>query len=242
MELQLTLVALIAGVLTVLAPCILPVLPVVVGRSATSTKDRIRPLVITGSLMLSVVATTLIIRASVLSVGFRAEDLQPVAGVILMAVGLFTLFPEIWEYISLKLKLSTESNRLLARFAGRSGLAGDGLIGASLGPVFTSCSPTFAVIIGLVLTGEVTAGALYLTVYTLGLGATMLAVAYAGQSLIHKLQWAVNPHGAFRRILGILFLLLGLAIFTGYIKDAETWLLENGFYDPIAEFENDLRN
>ena len=242
MEIEFLIASLVAGILTSLAPCIVPVLPIILGGSA-GHKSKTRPLVIIGSLGVSIVVFTLLVRASANAFGISQDTLTNISGGILIAFGIFTIFPQIWDWISLKLNFSTSSNKLMGKFAKKGGFAGDALLGASLGPVFTSCSPTYAAILALVISGEISYGVatVYLIVYALGLAMILLLIAFAGQKAVKKLGWATDPHGWFKRIVGIAFLLIGLAIVTGIDKDIESWLLEQGFYEPFAEFENSIR-
>ncbi len=239
-EISFLVAATIAGVLTILAPCIVPVLPIVLGGSV-GHKSRIRPLVIIGSLMLSIIVFTLTLKVITTSLGLTLRQLQITAGWILVVFGFLTIFPTIWEQISLKLGLSKNSNVMMGKFLQRGDTVGDALVGASLGPVFTSCSPTYAVIVGLVLSGDsLGVATIYLVAYAAGLGLMLLLIAIAGQRLVSKLGWATNPTGNFKRLIGVLFLIVGLSIVTGFDKQIETWLLEQGFYEPIAEFESTL--
>ena len=242
MEIEFLIASLVAGMLTSLAPCIVPVLPIILGGSA-GHKSAKKPLIIVGSLGVSIVIFTLLVRASANAFGISQAVLTNISGAILVAFGIFTIFPEVWDRISLKLNLSTGSNRLMGKFAKKGGWVGDSLLGASLGPVFTSCSPTYAAILALVISGEISYGVatVYLIVYALGLAMILLLIAFAGQKAVKKLGWATNPHGWFKRIVGIAFLLIGLSILTGFDKTIETWLLEQGFYEPFAEFENNIR-
>ncbi len=243
MEIEFLVASAVAGILTILAPCIVPVLPIILGGTAGEERSRLKPFVITGSLALSIVVFTLLVRASANAFGISQGVLTNISGAILIAFGVFTIFPEIWDTISLKLNLSTSSNKLMGKYARGGGIGSDALLGASLGPVFTSCSPTYAAILALVISGEIGYGVatVYLIVYALGLAMMLLLIAFAGQRIVKRLGWATNPKGWFKRIVGVAFLLIGLAIVTGVDKDIETWLLEQGFYEPFAEFENNIR-
>ncbi len=242
MEIEFLIASLVAGVLTILAPCIMPVLPIILGSSA-GDKSRTKPLIITGSLAVSIIVFTLLIRASANAFDISQGTLTNISGGILIAFGIFTIFPEVWDKISLKLNLGTSSNKLLGKSVKKGGVAGDVLLGASLGPVFTSCSPTYAAILALVISGEIGYGVatIYLLFYSAGLALMLLLIAYAGQKVVSKLGWATNPKGWFKRGVGVLFLLIGVAIFTGLDKDLEAWFLDRGFYEPFAEFEDSIR-
>ena len=64
MELQLIFVSFIAGVLTILAPCIFPLLPILIGSSADGKADRNRAFTVIGSLLVSITVLTLLIHGT----------------------------------------------------------------------------------------------------------------------------------------------------------------------------------
>lgn len=232
------LIAFVAGLLTILAPCVLPLLPVIIGGSLAQEKtSKFTPLVITGSLAISVLVFTLILRASTVLIDVPVEFWRAVSGGILILFGLLTLFPQIWDNISLKTGFNKSSNKLLGKSVMMKGQGKNVAIGAALGPVFTSCSPTYAVILAVVLPASFAKGFIYLVAYTLGLALVLLLLAYTGQRFASKIAWATNPHGTFKKVLGIIFIVVGLMVLTGFDKTIETYLLEQGVYDGISEFE-----
>ena len=72
--------------------------------------------------------------------------------------------------------------------------------------------------------------------YVLGLCATLLAIALLGRRLIARLGWAADPHGRFRRILGVVFIVVGIGIALGWDRSLQAWILE---HSPIAPWELD---
>jgi len=115
------------------------------------------------------------------------------------------------------------------------------LLGAALGPVFNSCSPTYALIVAVVLPASFTTGVLYLLAYSLGLASILLLISIFGRSLASKLKWLSNPNGLFKRIVAIVFILVGLAVLFGLDKRVQTYILENGWYDPVMRVEESFR-
>jgi len=218
----------VAGVLTVLAPCVLPLLPVIVGGAAGST-NKWQPLIMTTSLAISVVVFTLLLKASSVLINVPQSFWTSLSGGIILLFGIVTTWPIIWEKISLKFNLLGRSQTGLVT-AGANDSAWSGvLVGAALGPVFSSCSPTYFVILATVLPVSFAVGFVYLLVYAFGLALMLGLIAYFGQRLTIHLGWAANPHGWFKKILGILLILVGLAIVTGFEKDIEVKLLDAGF-------------
>lgn len=230
--------AIVAGALTTLAPCVLPMLPVIVGGSlgpSTSTARR-RAYVITVSLGLSIVLFTLILKASTALIGVPSEVWQWISGGILVALGVVSLFPGIWDRLSAALRLQERSTRRLASARRQEGMGGAVLTGAALGPVFSSCSPMYGYVIVTVLPASLAQGMLLLLGYVLGLCVTLLAIALLGQRFIGNARWAADPHSWFRRGLGLVFILVGVAIALGLDKDIQAWVIGNS---PVAPWELD---
>lgn len=230
--------SIVAGVLTTLAPCVLPMLPVIVGGSLgpSTRQSRHRAYVITASLGVSIVAFTLILKASTSLIGVPTEVWQWLSGGILIGLGIVSVFPEIWERLSARLSLQRRTSSGLAAARESKGLTGAVLTGGALGPVFSSCSPMYGYVVVTVLPAEVGRGLLLLAGYVVGLCGTLLLVALLGQRVIGNVRWAADPHGRFRRGLGVIFVVVGIVILTGLDRDIQTWILDNS---PIAPWNLD---
>jgi len=230
--------SLVAGILTTLAPCVLPLLPVIVGGSLdqSSKRSRRRAYLITASLGASVVLFTLALKASTALIGIPTSVWQWISGFILIVLGLFSAFPSLWDYMSMRLSLQQRSAERLAAARQREGTAGAVLTGAALGPVFTSCSPLYGYVIVTVLPASFGQGIALLIAYVIGLCGTLLAIALIGQRFIGAARWAADPHGWFRRGLGWIFIVVGVAVIAGWDKDLQTWVIENS---PIRPWELD---
>lgn len=224
----LLLISLIAGMLTVLAPCILPLLPVVIGGSVGDGRNRFAPLVIVASLGLSIVVFTLILKVSTAFIAIPQSVWSGISGGILIIFGLVTLFPALWERIAMRIGFGVGANRLLAKGYQKKGVMGDVIMGLALGPIFSTCSPTYVVILATVLPQSFALGMLYLLTYVLGLSVMLLLIAFIGQRVVAKMNVASDPNGWFKRGLGALFLIIGLLIFFGIDKKIETRLIDTG--------------
>lgn len=235
---SLLILTFIAGALTILSPCVLPVLPVIIGGSLTDHRKS-RPIIITLSLAASVVLFTLLLKWSTALIEIPPEVWTIISGGIILFFGIITLFPDLWEHVSVKLRLSDRSNQALAKSSSRTGLLGAVFVGMSLGPVFASCSPTYALVLATVLPADFTTGLINLISYSLGLAAVLFLIAIFGQAIVNKLKWAADPKGVFKRVLGVIFVVVGLLVMTGLVKDLETYLVQN--YDiPAINIELDL--
>lgn len=226
-------ISFIAGCLTVFAPCVLPLLPVIVGSSLTSKKrDRLRPYLITGSLALSIIFFTLILKVSTLLIGLSPTLLNYFSGVIIIVLGIVTLLPDLWESLVIKLNLQASSQRFLGNSENNNRkFVGPILIGIALGPVFASCSPTYAFILASVLPYSFLSGLVYLIIYSLGVVITLLIVALGGKQIINRYSCAVDTHGIFRRSLGVIFIIIGIVIASGQITKIETYVANHTPFD-----------
>lgn len=239
----LLILSFIAGVLTVAAPCILPLLPVVIGGSLLEggkdqpAKRWFRPLVITGSLAVSVITFTLLIKATTVLLGVPQQLWQAISGVIVTMLGINYLWPRAWETFSAKSGLFRRSNIALGTAYMVKGLWGPILIGFALGPIFSSCSPTYSLIVATVLPVSLTQGLVYLVAYAIGMSVTLLLIAYLGQAFVAKLGWLSNPNSWLKRAIGALFILVGIMLIFGFDKDVQAYVLERGWYDPIGNLE-----
>lgn len=246
----LLILSFLAGVLSALAPCTLPLLPVIVGGSlGGESKDKLRPYIIVGSLAASLLLFTLLLKASTLLIDVPPRTWEYLAGGIVVALGLTALFPERWEQLIGRLGWQAGSQRLLGKGTSKKGFVGAVLTGAALGPVFSSCSPTYAFLLATVLPRSFASGIIYLTAYTIGLVVVLLAVAVFGRRFISRFAWASDTHGVFRRSLGVLFIAVGISIAAGWEKQAEIWLVEHNPLDVtvldqklIENSKKDTRN
>jgi len=239
----LLILSFIAGVLTIAAPCILPLLPVIIGGSLAGSDEEeadkkwLRPLTIAAGLAMSIIIFTLLIKATTVLLGIPQLVWQTISGVIILLLGASFLYPHMWEVVSTKTGLFNKSNVTLGKVYKFKGLWGALLIGAALGPVFSSCSPTYALIVATVLPASFIQGLIYLIAYAVGLSGTLLMVAYIGQAFTANLKKLSNPKGWFKRVIGILFIVVGLMVILGLDKKLQAYVLDKGWYDPISNLE-----
>lgn len=166
---------------------------------------------------------------------------QSISALIVVALGLNFLLPALWEKAALKIGLATGPNRFLAASSQKRGVSRDVLIGASLGPIFSSCSPTYALIVASILPATFIQGFVYLLAYAAGLSLMLLLIALLGQAFVQKLGWLANPHGTFRKIIGVLFIVVGFSVLFGLDKKAQTFVIDRGWYAPVSRLEENLR-
>jgi cytochrome c-type biogenesis protein len=217
---MLAAVAFLAGVITAFTPCVFFVLPVILG-TALSGGRASTPYVVVLSLALSIILSTLLLKTSEALMGIPPSVWSFVSGGILLLLGTMLFFPGLrllpsWGGIG---------ERMLERGVSRGSHVGDIIVGASLGPIFSSCSPTYFLILATVFPLSYAEGLFYVTLYTFGLALVLLLVALLGTHGAEKLSWFSNPHGAPMRGVGALFIGIGILIITGMSHRIETFLV-----------------
>ena len=110
--------SLLAGVLTVLSPCVLPLLPVVLAGSAAGSRRA--PYIVIGSLAVSVVVFTLLIKATTALLGVPSSVWLIVSGSLVAFIGASLAFPKIWDTISSRVGLQSAAGTLADRSGGLS--------------------------------------------------------------------------------------------------------------------------
>jgi cytochrome c biogenesis protein CcdA/thiol-disulfide isomerase/thioredoxin len=234
----LLLISFLAGVLTVLAPCTITLLPVIVGGSMAGGHSRTRALVVSISLGVSVILFTLILKVSTLFINIPQSFWQIFSGAIIFLIGLIMIFPGIWESIPSLSKLNIGSNRVLATGYKKNNFAGDVIIGASLGPVFSTCSPTYFLILATVLPKSIGEGIFYLLSYVVGLCGFLFIITLLSGKIIKKLGIVSDDRGWLKRTIGVVFLILGIAIIFGLDQKFEL-TLSNSIFD-VTKIEQKL--
>ncbi|MCY4577061.1 MAG: sulfite exporter TauE/SafE family protein [Candidatus Kaiserbacteria bacterium] len=233
-------ISFIAGILTVFVPCIFPLLPVIIGGSVSDSKRN--SYVIIGSLVVAIVLFTIIIKVSSDVFGVPTEFWNYISGALVALVGLTFIFPNMWSHVPFVAGLHKNSNSLLSRGYGKSGFFGDSIIGSALAPAFTSCSPTYLLILAVILPNNLLQGSIYLFAYALGVGTILLFASLIGQSIVQKLGWLSDGSNVFRKIIGVVIFVVGIMLITGYDKVFAAWLLDIGFIDLIGAEENLLKS
>lgn len=223
-------VSLLAGMLSILAPCVASLLPALVARNSQGKRAR-SPLFIVLGLSVSVFVFSVLLKSTTALLGISQQTWQLVSGVIVVGFGLVTLFPGIWEHIAIALRLQQAGQKASSKALKQSGAWGDALLGASLGPIFSACSPTYGLIVAVILPKDPGEGLVYLAAFVAGLAAMLYLVLVGGSSVVRRLGWGINPHGWFKRIVGLLFILVGVSILTGFDKDVLSYLVEHGWFD-----------
>ena len=233
----LIIISFFAWILTILAPCVLPLLPVILGASAGAGENKSKPYIIIASLSVSIIIFTMLVQATTLLSWIDTKNLTKFSGLIIIFFWIISIFPNLWKQITTKLWLSDGSNKLLWKASQKDGKAGSIFMGMALGPVFTSCSPTYGIILSIIIAWDYASGLINLTSYTLWLAVILLAIALLWQKFVNKLKFVSDPNGKFKKILWVIFLIVWIAIITGLDKQLEIYLISELGWFGALDFE-----
>ncbi|HPE13266.1 MAG: cytochrome c biogenesis protein DipZ [Actinobacteria bacterium] len=207
--LTLVLIGLLSGVVTGLSPCVLPVLPVVLGASATGPEgpsSRTRPFVIIAGLVTSFALATLAGSALLNLLGLPQDLLRWLGIAVLVVVGLGLLFPPIGRV------LERPFARIPQRALNREGSAF--VLGMSFGLVFVPCAgPVLAAITVLSATGGFGAGLIVLTAsFAIGVALPLLGFAIAGQRMAERIRSVRGRTQTLRKVVGAVMVVTAVAL------------------------------
>lgn len=207
--LTLVLIGLLAGVVTGLSPCVLPVLPVVLGAAATGPDGRSgrwRPVVIVAGLVTSFALATLAGSALLNLLGLPQDFLRWLGIAVLILVGVGLVIPGVGHW------LERPFARIPQRALNREGSAF--LLGMSFGLVFVPCAgPVLAAITVLSATRGIGAGLVLLTVsFALGVAVPLLLFAVAGQRMGERIRHVRGRADLLRRVTGAVLIVTAVAL------------------------------
>jgi cytochrome c-type biogenesis protein len=215
--------ALLAGVVTVAAPCTLPMLPILLGASVGQT-GKVRPAMIALGFVMSFSAAALLLSAITRIFDFDPNSLRTAAAILLLGFGLLMVWPTPFEWLSVRLGGLASSSAGSA--ASRQGNPGGFVLGTTLGLVWTPCAgPVLGSILTVVATSRDTAWAsTLLVVYAIGAAIPMLAIAYGGQAVTTRVRSIARISPRLRQGFGIVVIAFAIASYFQYDTLIVAWL------------------
>ncbi len=215
--------AFLAGVITILSPCILPILPIVLSGSVGGGKRK--PQGIVTGFVLSFTFFTLFLSALVKATGVSADFLRGFSIVIILLFGISILLPQF--QVLMEKMFSKLSNRFAVQGV-HQGFGGGVLVGLSLGLIWTPCvGPIIASVITLAATSQVGFAAFFITfAYSLGTAIPMFAIMYGGRGLLRKVPWLLPNTEKIQKAFGIFMIITAIGIFFNVDRKFQTYILE----------------
>jgi len=203
--------AFLAGVLTILAPCTLPMVPLILGTAAGG--GRARPWGIVAGLALSFTLFSVVLAAALTALGLTTDKLRLIAVGALALFGLILLLPAGGRWLERGLApLARLGRRGPGAGPGRGGFAGGLALGGALGLIWAPCSgPIMATVLVLAATRGASLDAVGIALaYAGGAGLPLLAISYGGRALVQRTGRLAR--GGVQRAFGGLLLLSCVAI------------------------------
>lgn len=233
--------AFVSGLVTILAPCIWPLLPIVLSSSIIgNSKSHKRPLGVTLGIMVSFAFFTLSFAFLVKAFHLDANLLRIFAVIVIAFFGLAMIIPAVlvkFEIFVTKLtnlfgiKNQNKNNDFISGF----------ITGISLGIVWSPCAgPILATIATLAATGQVNLSVILVTIsYVIGVGIPLFLFAYAGQQFIVKARGVSKYTGRIQKLFGVIMILTAVSIYMHYDTYLEAKLLNAfpAFSQNLNKFE-----
>lgn len=215
-------VALLAGVLTIASPCVLPLLPVVLG-SSLEQSGRWRPLSIVVGFVLAFAGLGIALSLLSASAAMAQQAVRTGSVLLLGLFGLSRIWPGPYDWLMVRI------GGPLQRMAGTgtgAGHAGGFVLGLSLGAVWTPCAgPVLASVLVLAARAQdLGQSSLLLALYAIGAGVPMLAIAYGGQFAARRVRSIARHAVRLQRAFGVLLVLTAAAIHFQYDVQAYAWI------------------
>ena len=216
--------ALLAGVVTVAAPCTLPMLPILLGASVGHT-SKVRPAMIALGFTMSFSMVALLLSAITRVFDFDPNHLRNAAVILLLGFGLLMIWPAPFEWLAVRIGGWGGHSA-----ASRQGAIGGFVLGTTLGLVWTPCAgPVLGSILTVIATSKDTAWAsLLLVVYAIGAALPMLAIAYGGQAITTRVRSVAHIAPRLQQGFGVIVIGFALLSYFQYDTLVVAWL--TGFY------------
>jgi cytochrome c biogenesis protein CcdA len=218
----------LAGALSTLSPCVLPLLPILIA-SATA-QHRYGPLAVAAGLTLSFAVIGFFIATLGSAIGLDAAMLRKGAAVLLIAFGAVLLSARAQaRFAQMASGKGGAGDGLLARIAG-TGWRGQFAVGLVLGLVWSPCvGPTLGAASALAAQGShLPQIVLLMLLFGLGAATPMVAIGGLSRDAMQRVRGRLLAAGQRGRwLLGLALLLTGVAILSGADRDFETWAVEH---------------
>lgn len=214
--------AILGGLLTAFSPCILPILPIIVGRSLQTHRYGPMALVV-GLISGFAIAGSLLGIASNWLTGL-SNFIRNIAIIFLLVLGFLAIFPK-WSYI-LTSKVSSRFPAFKLKEPTKVSLSGEFLLGAQLGLLWTPCAgPVLGSILILAAANhEIFTAFVLLIAYGLGTGIPILLLAYASRYFSKSFLKLRSRSQLLQKIGGVMISATAIAILLGWDIKIQLWL------------------
>ena len=215
--------AFVAGVLTALSPCVLPLLPLVVGSAA---RNRYGPVALAAGFVTAFTIIGVLVASLGTAFGLSDTIVRSASAALMVAAGVLMLSQRLQEAVAHWMSpLASASARLSAR--SDEGIGAQFVIGALLGGVWSPCvGPTLGAALGLAAQGNtVIRAAAIMGAFGLGAATLLLTAGYASRAVIGQRLRLIQAGATGRVLFGVVLVLVGGAVASGVDKIIESAVL-----------------
>ncbi|MFP3588702.1 cytochrome c biogenesis CcdA family protein [Paraburkholderia sp. SIMBA_055] len=215
-----------AGVLSILSPCVLPLVPLILG--AATAAHRLGALALIAGLVVSFTAAGIFIATIGFSLGLEAAVFRLTAAVLLIGFGIVLISTRLQAQLGTATSgVSNAGQVLLSRLA-PTGLPGQFVVGLMLGAIWSPCvGPTLGAAATLASQGaDLARVSLLMAVFGIGAATPMIALGFLSRTMISKVRGKLMTVGSSGKYLfGSALVAIGILIFTGIDKSAEEFMV-----------------
>ena len=219
--------AYLAGVVTILSPCVLPLLPIILGGSFNEHKRG--PLFLVAGLILSFTTFGMVVATVGFSIGLTTGVLQSIAATLMITFGVILLFNPLYQRFSAIASSSTSGMNSKISGLQFSGGKGQFALGALLGAVWSPCvGPTLGAAISLAAQGQdLFYAAMVMFVFSVGTSTPILVMSLASQrTMMNMKNKMMGASKWMKPTMGGIFVVVGVMIITGFMVTLEEAMLE----------------
>lgn len=216
-----------AGGLSVLSPCVLPLLPILIGSAACA--HRRGPLALAAGLMLSFAVLGVLLASVGAGLGLDQTVFRNIAALMLLGFGVLLLSATLQERFAVAASSASSAGQIMLSRLTLDGLPGQFVLGLLLGVVWSPCvGPTLGATITLASQGQQLAQVmLVMALFGLGAGLPLVILGSLSREAMLRVRGRLLTAGRQgKKVLGAVMLLLAIFILTGLDKRFETWTLD----------------
>ena len=221
----LSLFAFIAGIVTILSPCILPVLPIILSSTVGGKKiGKSRPVGVVIGFMASFTFFTLFLSTIIKISGISPDILRTISVFVIVVFGISLLIPRFQFFVE---KLFSKTTHFLPQGNTQTESVPGFMLGLSLGLLWTPCvGPILASVISLAVSGTVTLNAFFIIfIYSLGTAIPLFLVMIGGQKMLRRVPWLLFHTLEIQKIFGIVMIVTAIGIFLNVDRTFQTYIL-----------------
>lgn len=217
----------LAGVLSILSPCVLPLLPILVGSAVMS--HRHGALALAMGLTLSFTLAGILLATLGANMGLGQETFRNVAALMLLVFAMVLMLSRLQDWLSaMASRLTSGGQTALAGFS-LAGWPGQFVLGLLLGLVWSPCvGPTLGAAVVLASQGEnLFQVALVMASFGVGASVPLIGLGVMSRQVVSGWQGRLLSAGKFgKRLLGVFLLLMAGLVLSGTDKQLEAWVLD----------------